>query len=149
MTKQDNYIRANRSVYLLTAHIVFVTKYRKSVLTLPIIERLDTIFKETCLKWDSTLKEFNGENNHVHLLVQYPPDVALAKMIANLKTVSSRLIRKEFDEIRSAYRKPVLWTASYFVTSCGGVTIETLQKYVQGRSESSSRLTLSAISPHR
>jgi putative transposase len=48
------------------------------------IERLDTIFKGTCLKWDATLKEFNGENNHVHLLVQYPPDVALAKMIANL-----------------------------------------------------------------
>ncbi|MGL5875570.1 MAG: IS200/IS605 family transposase [Xenococcaceae cyanobacterium] len=97
MTKQDIYTRANRSVYLLTAHIVFVTKYRISVLTLPMIERLDTMFRETCLKWDSTLKEFNGENNHVHLLVQYPPDVALAKMIANLKTVSSRPIRKEND----------------------------------------------------
>ncbi|EDX75712.1 hypothetical protein MC7420_6367 [Coleofasciculus chthonoplastes PCC 7420] len=66
------------------------------------------------------------------MLVRYHPQVELSKFIANLKTVSSRLIRKEFgDHFSQVYRKPVLWTGSYFVASCGGVTIEQIKKYVE------------------
>ncbi len=57
--------------------------------------------------------------------------IALNKLIANLKTVSSRYLRQEFPQIKNAYHKPVFWTASYFVASCGGVTVEQLKKYVQ------------------
>lgn len=75
--------------------------------------------------------EFNGERDHVHLLIRYHPQVQLSKFIANLKTVSSRLIRKEFEDYLSQiYQKPVFWTGSYFVASCGGVTIEQLKNYV-------------------
>lgn len=126
------YEKGFRSVYLLTAHIVFVTKYRKKVINKAIHERLATIFDEACSKWETTLLEFNGEDDHVHLLVRYHPQVELSKFIANLKTVSSRLIRKEFsDYFNQVYRKPVLWTGSYFVASCGGVTVEQLKKYVE------------------
>jgi putative transposase len=127
-----SYDKGFRSVYSLTAHIVFVTKYRKKVINKAIHKRLATIFDEACSKWETTLLEFNGEDDHVHLLVRYHPQVELSKFIANLKTVSSRLIRKQFsDELAYVYGKPVFWTGSYFVASCGGVTVEQLKRYVE------------------
>ncbi|NES19597.1 MAG: IS200/IS605 family transposase [Symploca sp. SIO3E6] len=125
------YDKGYRSVYSLTAHIILVTKYRKKVINRAIHDRLSTIFDETCLKWETSLLEFTGEQDHVHLLIRYHPQVQLSKFIANLKTVSSRLIRKEFEDYLSQiYYKPVFWTGSYFVASCGGVTIEQLKNYV-------------------
>ncbi len=124
-----------RSVYTLTVHIVFVTKYRRKVISPAMLSRCREIFQETCDKWECTLVEFNGEADHVHLLVNFAPQVQLSKLIANLKTVSSRLLRKEYaDVLEKIYSKPVLWTGSYFVASCGGVTIEQLKKYVQQQS---------------
>lgn len=123
-----------RSVYTLTVHIVFVTKYRRKVIDAAMLTRLGEIFQETCSKWECQLLEFNGEPDHVHLLVNFSPQVQLSKLIANLKTVSSRLLRKEFQvHLERIYSKPVFWSGSYFVASCGGVTIETLRKYVEGQ----------------
>ncbi len=131
----SNYNKGFRSVYSLTAHLVFVTKYRKKVITSEILEQLNKIFDETCQKWECELVEFNGEVDHVHLLITFNPKVQLSKFIANLKTVSSRLIRRDFaDYLARFYRKPVLWTGSYFVASCGGVTIEQLKEYVEHQS---------------
>ncbi len=76
--------------------------------------------------------EFNGEGNHVHLLFQYYPDVQLSKLVNNLKSVSSRRLRQEFpDDVEKVYWKNVLWNGSYFVASCGGVTVSTLRKYIE------------------
>ena len=71
--------------------------------------------------------------DHCHLIVEYKPNVQLSKLIANLKTVSSRLIRKEYPELSQQYfyGKPYFWTGSYFVASCGGVTISQLKDYVE------------------
>jgi putative transposase len=88
------YQKGWRSIYSLTAHLVLVTKYRRKVINSAILSRLNEIFKDTLDKWDSQLVEFNGEPDHVHLLISYPPHTQLSKLIANLKTVSSRLIRK-------------------------------------------------------
>jgi len=159
---EDIYNKGFRSVYRLTAHIVFVTKYRRPVINKAVMVRLKEIFAATLDKWKCQLIEFDGEADHVHLLVDYPPQVQLSKpptrlevtsrrhaavhsaLIANLKTVSSRLIRKEFEShIRQFHKKPVLWTGSYFVASCGGVTIEQLKRYVQNQN------TPPANSPHR
>ncbi len=131
-----NYRKGFRSVYKLTAHIVFVTKYRKAAIDLSILNRLHTIFEETLNKWDCQLVEFNGESDHVHLLVEFKPDVQLSKLIANLKTVSSRLIRKEYPEksLKYFYGKPYFWTGAYFIASCGGVTVEQLKAYVENQS---------------
>lgn len=140
---EDIYNRGFRSVYRLTAHIVFVTKYRKPVISETMMVRLKEIFTATLDKWECQLIEFDGEADQVHLLIDYPPQVQLSKLIANLKTVSSRLIRKEFEShIRQFHKKPVLWTGSYFVASCGGVTIEQLKRYVQNQNNPS------ANSPH-
>lgn len=127
-----SYDRGFRSVYSLTAHIIFVTKYRKQVINKDIHQRLEIIFKEACSKWETSLVEFNGEVDHVHLLIRYHPQIELSKFIANLKTVSSRLIRKEFGaDLDTIYKKPVFWTGSYFVASCGEVTVEQLKQYVE------------------
>ncbi|PPT08258.1 ISSoc3 orfA transposase [Geitlerinema sp. FC II] len=109
-----------------------MTKYRRQVINKEIHDRLHEIFNETCRKWEVNLIEFNGESDHVHLLIRYHPQIQLSKFIANLKTVSSRLIRKNFaDRLRQVYRKPVFWTGSYLVASCGGVTGEQLKEYVK------------------
>ncbi|HAN72901.1 MAG TPA: IS200/IS605 family transposase [Planktothrix sp. UBA8407] len=122
-----------RSVYRLNAHIVLVVKYRRKAIDKDILVRLQEIFKDTLKKWDCTLLEFNGESDHVHLLIDYKPDQPLSVLIGNLKTVSSRLIRKEFPLLASRYfyNKPCFWTGSYFVASCGGITVEQLKKYVE------------------
>lgn len=124
-----------RSVYKLSAHIFLVVKYRRKVINTQIMSRLKEIFSETLKKWDCTLVEFNGESDHVHLLIDYKPDKPLSTMIGNLKTVSSRLIRKEHPELseRYFYNKPYFWTGSYFVATCGGVTVEQLKQYVENQ----------------
>jgi len=129
---EGNYNKGFRSIYKLTAHVVFVTKYRKKVINAAILQRLQVIFKQTLEKWDCRLIEFNGESDHVHLLIEYHPQVMLSKLIANLKTVSSRLIRRDFlAHLQRFHRQPALWTGSYFISSCGGVTVEQLKHYVQ------------------
>lgn len=121
-----------RNVYDLNIHLVLVTKYRKKVINRAMLTHLHEIFQATCQKWRSTLTDFNGEDNHVHLLVSYPPDVEVSKLVNNLKTVSSRLIRKEFaDEVGAVYQKAVFWSGAYFVASCGGVTVAQLKTYVE------------------
>lgn len=122
----------HRSVYDLNVHLVLVTKYRRKVINQAMLTRLNTIFQSTCSKWRSELREFNGEADHVHLLISYPPDLDLSKFINNLKTVSSRLIRKEFSgQVNRFYDKPVFWSGAYFVASCGGVTLEQIKAYVE------------------
>ena len=129
----SNYNKGFRSVYKLNAHIVFVTKYRKKAINQEILERLNVIFKETLDKWGCQLNDFNGESDHCRLLIEFKPDVQLSKLIANLKTVSSRLIRKEYPELSNKYfyGKSSFWTGAYFVASCGGVTVEQLKAYVE------------------
>jgi putative transposase len=132
--QQPNHKHGFRSVYTLTVHIVLVTKYRRKVITEVILLKLAAIFQQTCQKWECNLKEFNGESDHVHLVVDFKPEVQLSKLIANLKTVSSRLIRKEFSEyLDQVYSKPMFWSGSYFVSTCAGLTVETLKRYVQNQ----------------
>ncbi len=128
-----SYHHGFRSVYKLNAHVVLVVKYRRRAINAEILTRREEILKQTLNKWESELLEFKGESDHVHLLIDYKPDIPLSTLIGNLKTVSSRLIRKEYPWLASKYfyNKPYFWTGSYFVASCGGATIEQLKKYVE------------------
>ncbi len=125
-----------RSVYKLTAHIVLVTKYRKKAINQERLIRLQEIFEQTLEKWSCSLVDFNSESDHCHLIVEFKPDIELSKLIANLKTVSSRLIRKEYPDLSKQYfyGQPYFWTGAYFVASCGGVTVEQLKAYVEKQS---------------
>ncbi|GAC1462716.1 MAG: IS200/IS605-like element IS609 family transposase [Chamaesiphon sp.] len=131
------YNKGFRSVYKLNAHIILVVKYRRKAINSEILKRLQEIFRDTLAKWESQLVEFNGEEDHVHLLIDYKPDIPLSTLIGNLKTVSSRLIRKEYPwlEKKYFYNKPCFWTGAYFVASCGGVTVQQLKQYVENQNQ--------------
>jgi putative transposase len=122
----------NHCVFSLRFHLVLVTKYRRKTITKEMLEGLRVIFGETLEKWRCELIEFNGEADHVHLLLQTNPTIQLSKLINNLKTVSSRLIRRDFKkQLSRIYRKPVFWHRSYCLISSGGATIEILRKYIE------------------
>ena len=121
-------------VYKLTYHLVLVTKYRKKCLSNEMLNRLEEIIKKNCTDWEIDLIEFNGEADHVHILLDMHPNIMPSKFINNLKTVSSRLIRKEFEEeLKPYYWKPVLWTRAYCLLTTGGATIDVIREYIQNQ----------------
>lgn len=131
---KTKYSKSYRSVYSLTAHCVFVTKYRKSILTDEFLNELEQIFTSVMTAKNGELLEFNGESDHVHLLISYKPNILLSNLIANLKATSSKTMwRNHADYLKQHYHKRTLWTGSYFVASCGGVTIEHLRSYVENQ----------------
>ncbi len=120
------------TVYELSIHLVLVTKYRRKVINQKMLKRLEEIFIDTCQKWECQVKEFNGESDHVHLLIDINPKVQISAFANNLKTVSSRLIRKEFpQQCALVFSKPVFWKIGYFVSSTGGANLETIKRYIQ------------------
>ena len=129
---KTKYNKAYRAVYNLTAHIVLVTKYRKAILTDKLLTELEVIFASILKTRGGELLQFNGEADHVHLLVSYKPSISVSNLVANLKATSSKTLWRNYAVyLNQKYHKRVLWTGSYFVASCGGVTIEKLRQYVE------------------
>jgi putative transposase len=129
---KNDFVSKGRSISDLKAHLVLTTKYRRKALTGEMLTRLHEIFAALLVKWDCKIVEFNGEVDHVHLLFQYHPDLQLSILVNNLKSVSSRKLRSEFAEhLAVFYWKDVFWNGSYFIASCGGVTISTLKQYIE------------------
>src|ERR1700694_4078853 len=118
-------------VFQLRVHLVFVTKYPYRVLDGDALERLRAIFSKVCVDFEAELVEMDGEDNHVHLLVNYPPKHSISTLVNSLKGVSSRLLRLERPDIQRRYWKGVLWPPSYFAASCGGAPIEILRTYIE------------------
>ena len=125
-------IRTGRHrVFALHAHLVFVTKFRHKVFGDRHLTRLEQIMRDVCTDFEAELAEFNGDNNHVHLLVNYPPKVAIARLVNSLKGVSSRRLRQEFpDLVRHYYRANKLWSGSYFAGSVGGAPLSIVRQYI-------------------
>jgi putative transposase len=95
---------------------------------------LEHTVDDLCRKWDAELVEFNGEADHVHMLLKLNPKTSPSVAANNLKTVTSRLLRKQFGPaLAKTYWKPVLWSRTYFVTSCGGAPLEVIKAYIQGQ----------------
>jgi putative transposase len=117
---------------VLHAHLVFVTKYRHPVFAARHLERMEQIMRDVCTDFETKLAEFNGEPTHVHLLVNFPPKVALSRIVNSLKGVSSRRMRQEFPDLRRHYwHANRLWSASYFAGSVGGAPISVLRQYIE------------------
>ena len=120
--------------FLLHVHLVFVTKYRRVCFTSRILSRLKNIFKSVCSDFQAELISFEGEGDHVHLLVNYPPKVSLSKLVGSLKGVSSRYIREEnYPEIKKKLWGNALWSPSYFAGSCGGASLEIIKEYIENQ----------------
>lgn len=118
--------------YLLHAHLVFTPKYRKKIFTKEHLDYMREVFAKVCCDFKATLIEFDGEKDHVHLLVTYPPTVSISSLVNSLKGVSSRRLRQRFELFKKAYwgDKVALWSRSYFAASVGGAPIEVLKQYI-------------------
>lgn len=124
--------KERHATHLLHAHLVFITKYRYKVLKGKHIGYLKNIFKETIEEMGGTLEEFDGEADHVHLLIQYPPKWSISKIVNNLKGRSSRLLRRDMPDIKERYwDEAALWHRSYFAGSVGGAPLEIVKQYIE------------------
>ncbi|GAA0568814.1 IS200/IS605 family transposase [Paractinoplanes ferrugineus] len=96
------------------------------------LTRMEAIIRDVCRDFEADLIEFNGENNHVHLLVNFPPKVAVARLVNSLKGVSSRRLRQEFPDLaRHYYRANKLWSGSYFAGSVGGAPLSVVKQHIE------------------
>lgn len=119
-------------VFSLHYHLVIVTKYRRKCLTAPMLADFESQARERCEAWGGRLIKCNGEADHVHLLLELPPTAALADFVNALKTGTSRRLRNAFAaHLGTFYAKPVLWSRSYCVLSCGGAPLAVIQQYIQ------------------
>ena len=122
---------SNNAIFKIHFHLVLLTKNRKKVIDEPVKERLFEIFTELCERWGCDLQEFNSEQDHVHLLLDGRPEVKPSVLINNLKTVSSRYIRKESPELRE--KSGAFWSSSYCLVSCGDAPLEIVKAYIENQ----------------
>ncbi|WP_328541270.1 MULTISPECIES: IS200/IS605 family transposase [unclassified Streptomyces] len=128
-------VRTGRHVvYNLHVHLVFVTKYRRKAFTDAMLTRTEEIMHDVCTDFEAELKQFNGEQDHVHLLVHYPPKVQLSKLVNSLKGVSSRRLRQEYDShVRRYLWGGHFWSGSYFAGSCRGAPLTVVKQYIENQ----------------
>jgi putative transposase len=122
--------------------LVSVTKYRRGALNDNLLAWLAGDFAKVCETMQAKLLACSGEDDHVHLLVEYPPKLSVTALVNALKSTSSRLLRKERPDLASRYWKGVLWTPSYFAASAGGAPLTVLRRYIEQQ-----RLDGSAVQP--
>ena len=121
-------------VFKLSVHIVFVTKYRRRAITDRVWEVMLASFRESCAAYGCDLMESGWEPDHAHLLVAYPPKVALATLAQHLKGLASRRIRaRRFPEVTSTLWGRAFWSPSYCAVSCGGAPLATVKAYVEAQ----------------
>lgn len=131
--KKDTGYYVNRhSCFLLTYHVVLVTKYRKPVLTGDVRELVCQTIREILKERGCVLKELNGETDHIHILFDSGPETNILDLVRVIKTKTARYARKHYpEELQKHYWKPVFWTDSYFATTVGGATREVVEQYVR------------------
>jgi putative transposase len=134
MFNDEDYRHGRTTVTALHVHLVFVTKYRRHVFQAHHIDHLARTFRQVCTDFGAVLVACEGEDDHVHLLIEYPPTVQLSKLINSLKGVSSRLIRRDFPDLKArVWKGHHLWSPSYFAASCGGAPLEVVRQYVESQ----------------
>jgi putative transposase len=138
--------RTGRScLYNNNVHLVFTTKYRRKVFTIEMLERINSILKETCQQMDCELLEFGGEDNHIHIMVAVHPKVAVANLVGKLKGKSSYVVRREFHErVKTMLWGNHFWSPSYCVVSCGGASLEVVKKYIENQNAPPSEKSIKA-----
>lgn len=123
--------RNNHSVFLLYYHLVLVVKYRRPVINDSISNRLKEIFEYIQPNYNIILQEYNHDKDHLHILFKAQPNSELSKFINAYKSASSRLIKKEFPEIKQYLWKEYFWSRSYCLLTTGGAPIEVIKRYIE------------------
>lgn len=127
----------NHSVFILRYHLIMCIKYRNKVIDNNISNRLKEIFEFIAPKYNIVLEEWNHDADHVHILFKGQPNTEISKFINAYKSASSRLIKKEYPEIRKSLWKEMFWSQSYCLISTGGVTVDIIKQYIQSQGRKS------------
>jgi putative transposase len=131
MSNESDIRHGRHCVFKLHVYLIFIAKYRRRVFDARAIDVLRSIFADVCSDAQATLLEMDGEDDYVHLLVEYPPKAAVASLVNSLKGVFSRLLRQQRSDIRNRYWKGVLWSPSHFASSCAGAPISIVRQYIE------------------
>jgi putative transposase len=123
----------NHSVFMLRYHLIMCTKYRSKVINDEISDRLKEMFVRTAPSYNITLEEWNHDTDHVHILFRGQPNTEISRFINAYKSASSRLIKKEFPQIRSSLWKEMFWSQSFCLLTTGGATADTIRRYIQSQ----------------
>lgn len=131
---KENYRRGRHVVYRLVAHVVLVTKYRRDPITDRVRELLIEVAREACDRHGATIMEADGEGDHLHLLVEFPPKVALSTLIGSIKTNTSRRVREQgWPEVDGKLWGDAFWSPSYFAETVGPTSLENVKAYIQNQ----------------
>ncbi len=125
----------NHSVFSMNYHLIMVVKYRRKVINDTISARLQEIFERIAPDYNITPDSWNHDIDHVHVLFRGQPNTELSKFINAYKSASSRLIKKEFPEIRTALWKEMFWSKSFCLLTTGGATIDVIRQYIESQGE--------------
>lgn len=123
------------SVFLLHYHLIMVVKYRRQVINDRISGRAEEIFRYIAPRYGITPDEWNHDKDHVHVMFRAQPKSELSKFINAYKSASSRLLKKEYPEIRAKLWKDAFWSQSFCLLSAGGAPIETIPAYLESQGE--------------
>ena len=123
----------NHSVFLLQYHLIMCIKYRNKVIDDTISGRLKQIFEHIAPNYNITLEEWNHDSDHVRVLFRGQPNTQISKFINAYKSASSRLVKKEFPQIRKFLWKEMFWSQSYCLISTGGATVDIIRQYIQSQ----------------
>jgi len=124
--------RSSHAVYDTQYHLVWSPKYRKGILRGEMRERVAAVFREVGEAYDYEIAEVEVAADHVHLLLSFPPRYSIAQVVGALKSLSARVVFREFPEVRQALWGGELWEDGYFVRTVGDrVTARVIQQYIQ------------------
>ena len=129
------------SVFKLTYHLVLVVKYRRKVINDQVAARIREIGEYIAPRYNITFLEFNHDRDHVHILFSAHPNSTLSKYINAFKSASSRLVKKEFPEIRKHLWKEYFWSRSFCLLTTGGAPMEVIKKYIESQGEKNDHRT--------
>ena len=128
-----NLDRNSHSVYNLNYHLVLVVKYRRKVIHNEVSNRLKDIFDYVSKSYGITITEWNNDFDHIHCLFKAKPSTSISKFLNSYKSMSSRLIKKEYPTIRKYLWKENFWSPSYCLITTGGATIEVIKRYIENQ----------------
>ena len=125
----------NHSVFMLWYHLVLVVKYRRKVIDDSISQRLEAIYTHISPGYNITLQEWSHDKDHVHILFRAHPNSQVSKFINAYKSASSRLVKKEFPQIRKSLWKEYFWSRSFCLLTAGGAPLEVIERYIESQGE--------------
>ena len=126
----EKYRKTSHITYDIKYHLVWITKYRKAVLTGKIASRMRELTRQVCQKNDVEILAGHVSKDHVHMLVSVPPHLSASKLVQYIKGYTSHKLQAEYKELNRQFWGKHLWARGYFVASSGNVTDEIIVQYI-------------------